>query len=116
MSTNEALPWRPAQALTGYRDDWDPDQWEAVIVSVTSNAAIATVQGKTEPEVDRRADLICRAVNSHDALVEALEKAQRAIREHEAALLNHDRWDGLHEADQEISAALALARGEASKS
>jgi hypothetical protein len=51
--------------------------------------AFATAHGSTAEECEARAGLICTAVNSHDALVEALKQSTTALENIRAYLAKH---------------------------
>ena len=78
---------------------------EPIIVGPSGNA----VAGPRCLMTDENADLIVRAVNAHDALVTALEKAEMYVEA--AQRVKPDEWVH-HAVREEIRAALRAARGE----
>ena len=118
MSTkNESTPrpWELGEVNQDWIEIWRPlpDGSKEIIGTVIpirrGGDYAASIRADKEQEANAR--LIVRAVNAHEGLVEALEKAQHICRK-----WSHKFSEEYHDAYDQINAALALARGEAPKS
>jgi hypothetical protein len=103
-ANHSPLPWKVA---SGYREDGCAKITNGEHFGLAS--VVVEVDGRPYPEGEANAALIVRAINSHAALVAALEKVALFGENPTALAIGHTA--ALMELGRNARAALALARG-----
>lgn len=99
------LPWHIAQ-----HGNSGP-KWE-IRCAGHGNVADMRDNGRNREQGEKVAAFICKAVNSHAALVEALERMLNAYAPYADQTVAQQGDGGLHRAVREARTALKLAKGE----